>query len=201
MLTSALLWLHDTVNSIWSSWLTSYTHTVFLSTECSPSLKTWSAKKSIVYWKAFHYLTEFLYLIFSPWSSLCCFYLFNEIVWNLKFGVFSREWGAKLHCTGWLQLAVALVSSVVALLGQPAALCHVDTARFFSAALLEFGASPLAEDWYSLVSHSTLGRQTHCHNRDVKFNEKKKRKILILKSDVPCLRPQNYFLAFNYGLM
>lgn len=63
----------------------------------------------------------------------------------------------------------------MALLGQPAALCHVDTARFFSAALLEFGASPLAEDWYSLVSHSTLGRQTHCHNRDVKFNEKKEK--------------------------
>lgn len=34
---------------------------------------------------------------------------------------------------GDFQLAVTLASAVVALLGQPAALCHVGTAQFFSA--------------------------------------------------------------------
>lgn len=81
-------------------------------------------------------------------------------------------------CTvlGNFQLAVTLVSCVVALLGHPAALCHVGTAHFFSEAFLDFGVSPLAEDWFSLVSQSMLGRQTHCHNCDVKYREGKKGK-------------------------
>lgn len=71
MFRSVVLWLHDTVNWIWSSWLTSPTHRAFFSTGCSLSLKTWSGTKSIVYSRAFHHLIEFLHLISSLWNSLC----------------------------------------------------------------------------------------------------------------------------------
>lgn len=112
VLKSAILWLHDTVDGFWSSWLTSPTHRVFLSTGCSPSLKTWSKKKSILCSRAFHHLTEFLLLISGLWSSLCVVSTYSMTLFGiLKFGLFffffamrslSGEGGAKLHCAGWL---------------------------------------------------------------------------------------------------
>lgn len=140
VLKSAILWLHDTVDGFWSSWLTSPTHRVFLSTGCSPSLKTWSKKKAILCSRAFHHLTEFLLLISGLWSSLCVVSTYSMTLFGiLKFGLFVfffLPWEAFLgkeepSCTvlGDFQLAVTLVSSVVVLLGQPAALCHVGTAK------------------------------------------------------------------------
>lgn len=168
MLKSALLWLHDTVNLIWSSWLMSTMHREFFSTECSPSLKTWIGTKSIVYSWAFHHFPEFLLLISSPWSSLCAASTYSIAMFEiLKFFIsmrsLSREWGAKLHCAGWLPACShsclrCCGSSWTASSTLPRGYCSVFLCRQPSAALLDSGVSPLPEDWFSLVSSIHAGQ-------------------------------------------
>lgn len=160
-------------------------HREFLSTECSPSLKTWIGTKSIAYSRAFHHFPELLHLISSPWSSLCAASTYSIAMFGiLKFFFsmrsLSSEWGAKLHCAGWLPACshsclLCCDSSWTASSTLPRGCCSVFLCRQPSAALLDSGVSPLPEDWFSLVSQSMLGRETCCHSCDVKFKRKKKR--------------------------
>lgn len=172
VLKSAILWSHDTVNSVWSSWLASTTHRVLLSTECSLTLRTWNGTKSIVCSRAFHHLTEFLH-----------FYLFNGFVWKLKVWVFQWKPFQGMRSQAALCLITSSLPSCLLCCGcscsASSTLPHEYCSLFLcwqpSAGLSDFGVSPLPEDWLSLVSQFSLGRQIHCHHCDVKFKGKKKK--------------------------
>lgn len=185
MLKSAILWSHDTVNSVWRSWLASTTHRVLLSTECSLTLKTWNGTKSIVCSRAFHHLTEFLHLILSPWGSPCVVSTYSMALCGSKsLGFFQWKPFQGMRSQAALCWMISSLPSCLLCCGSSCSasgtLPHGYCSHFLcwqpNAGLSDFGVSPLPEDWLSLLSQSTLGRQIHCHHCDVKFKGKKKQR-------------------------
>lgn len=118
--------------------------------------------------------------------SMCCFYLFNGFVWKLKVWVFF-QWKPfqGMRSQAALCLITSSLPSCLLCCGcscsasstLPHGYCSLFLCWQPSAGLSDFGVSPLPEDWLSLVSQFSLGRQIHCHHCDVKFKGKKKRKI------------------------
>lgn len=84
----------------------SSTHRIFLSTGCSPNLKTWSGTKSTTYLRAFlttqlHSCTSFLLWSYLGVVSTHSMPWLANLKSFLSWEFFSREWRARLHRAGW----------------------------------------------------------------------------------------------------